>query len=186
MPVILYCPLFFKFLFLFILSRRCLDLIINKIKILPEYFAKFCSILKSHKDFTSLVTSFATSYIIYNHGKEIQEYIQIDDVLLYLNELLDKDENSALHPASKNTDRNGMSREEYFVSLLKIKSPNFIKRFMEYLALENSHCPNHIELYQLLKSLIDSLQNFPLPKFQNLQLPWKNTTAISKNSILTI
>ena len=101
--------------------------------------------------------------------------VQIDDVLLYLNELLDKDENSALHPASKSTDRNGMNREEYFVSLLKIKSPNFIKRFIEYLALENSHYPNHIELYQLLKSLIDSLQE----KFSITEVP-KPSAAMEK------
>lgn len=30
---------------------------------------------------------------------------------------------------------------------------------MEYLALENLYCPQHIKLYQLLKSLLDSLQD---------------------------
>jgi len=115
--------------------------------------------LKSHKYYESLVNNIAVSYILYNHEKEIREYVQIDNMLLYLEHLFTPMEIHALSASdSGDANRNGTSREEYFIALLKGKSPNFIENFMEYLALENNHCPHHSELYQLLRSLVDSLQ----------------------------
>ena len=129
----------------------------------PGYFEQFCSILKSDAHFKSLVPSIAISYILYNHEKEIQECIQVDDVLLYLEHLFTPSEKHALS-SSDNGDavRNGMSRKEYFITVLKGKMPYFNEQFMEYLAMREN-CPHHTELYQLLKSLVDSLQeNFSI------------------------
>ena len=42
---------------------------------------------QSDTHFKSLVPSIAISYILYNHEKEIQECIRVDDVLLYLQHL---------------------------------------------------------------------------------------------------
>ena len=139
--------------------RRCLEIIITKVRNLPDYFKQFCSILKSHEYFKSIVTSLALSYIMFNHEKEIQSSIQVDNIVLYLEQLLTPAEICALSSSEiGDTSRNGITREEYFTSLLRSKNPLFIENFMEYLALEDNHCPNHIGLYHLLKSLLDSLQ----------------------------
>ena len=82
-----------------------------------------------------------------------------------------------IHALSSNddADRNGMNRKEYFITLLKTKTPDFNKSFMNYLALENPHCPHHIELYQLLKILLDSLHEI----FTITDVP-KPSAAINK------
>ena len=161
---------------LIIHNRRCLEFVINKVKNLPEYFKQFCSILKSHHYFKSLVTSLTISYVIFDHEEEIREHIQVDNIVLYFEDLLTPVEICALSSSEVgDANRNGMNRNEYFITLLKTKKPFFIEKFMEYLALENNHCPNHIELYQLLKSLVDSLQEM----FTIIDAP-KPSAAITK------
>ena len=154
--------------------RRCLDTVINKVKNLPEYFEQFCSILKPHMHYKSFVTSIAISYTICNHEKEIQGCIQVDNVHLYLENLFTPSEIHAFS-SDDNADRDGMNRKQYFITLLIRKSPYFNKSFMEYLALENPYCPQHIELYHLLKSLLDNLQEM----FTITDVP-KPSAAISK------
>ena len=166
----------YMFITLTILHRRCLAIAIDKVKIVPEYFKQFCSVLKSHKYFESLVTSLAISYIILDHERDIQEYIQVDNIVPYLQHLLNPVEICALIETN-NANRNGMSRTEYFITLLKAKNPTFIETFMESLASDN-HCPNHIGLYQLLKSLVDSLQE----TFTIVKAP-KPSAAITKYQV---
>ena len=152
-----------------------MDIVISKVNDVPGYFEQFCSILKSDTHFKSLVPSIAISYILYNHEKEIQECIQVDDVLLHLEHLLTPSEKHALSSSDNGgAVRNGMSRKEYFITLLKSKMPHFNEQFMEYLAMREN-CPHHTELYQLLKSLVDSLQE----TFSIISPP-KPSVAISK------
>ena len=156
--------------------RRCLEIIISKVRNLPDYFKQFCSVLKSHEYFQSFVDSLALSYIMFNHEKEIQKSIQVDNIVLYLEQLLTPAEICTLSSTDfADTSRNGMTREEYFTTLLKKKNPYFIENFMEYLSLEDNHCPNHIGLYHLLKSLLDSLQEMFI--IENVP---KSSTAIIK------
>jgi len=97
------------------------------------------------------------SFVVYSNKEEIKEYIKIDTMLLYLDDLLTANDKAALHPGSVGyAKRDGLSREDYFITIINKKSANFVKRFMEYLALD---AENHSELYQLLQSLIESFSD---------------------------
>ena len=66
-------------------------------------------------------------------------------MLLYLDDLLTANEKAALDPSTVgHGKRNGLSREEFFITILNKKPATFIQRFMEYLALDSE---NHSELY---------------------------------------
>ena len=98
-----------------------------------------------------------TSFVIYSSRGEIKECIKIDAMLLYLDNLLSANEKAALDfNIVEHGKRNGLSREDYFITILNKKPATFIQRFMEYLALDSE---NHSELYQLLQSLIESFSD---------------------------
>lgn len=126
-------------------------------KVLPHYFEKFCSILRTDPRYREFVESMIVSCVVYNSEEEIKEHINIETVAVYLGDLLDANEIAALGcNGNSETLRNGASREDYFVTILKQKNPQFIKMFMKCLALDTA---NNTELYQLLQSLIDSLND---------------------------
>jgi len=137
--------------------RNCFNIILRKVKIVPDLFEKFCCILKTDPRFSSLVESMIVCFVAYSSEAEIKEYINIDALVVYLNNHLNANEKVALNSNSgSDVIRNGISREDYFITILKRKNRDFVKIFMECLALDNTY---HIELYQLLQSLIDSFND---------------------------
>ena len=125
---------------------------------MPDYFEKFCSILKTDPRYTAVVESMITCCVVYNSEEEIKEQINIDTVLVYLGEsFFDANEITALGCNTVGeTIRNGTSREEHFIKILKQKNSELIKVFMKCLELDDI---NHRELYQLLQSLVLSISD---------------------------
>ena len=126
-------------------------------RFLPDYFEKFCSILKTDPRYTTFVESMILCCVVFNSEEEIKEHLNIDTMAVYLGDLLGANEITALGcNVDSEAIRNGASREDYFVTMLKDKNLDFIKMFMKCLALD---IPNNAELYQLLQSLADSLND---------------------------
>ena len=132
------------------LYRKCLDIIINKVKELPDIFSQFCSILTTKSCFRGLVDDMTVFYIIVKNEMEIQAFIQIDKILLYLQDQLNTNQKRILSIGSS-----GINKEEYFTKIL-LDRPKFARTFMEYLSLQD--CPSHTELYQWLQSSVDSFK----------------------------
>ena len=127
-----------------------MDIIINKVKELPEIFPQFCSILTTNPCFRGLVDEMTVFYIIVKNETEIQAFIQIDKILLYLQDQLNADQKCTLSIGGS-----GINKEEYFTKIL-LNRPKFARTFMEYLSLQD--CPSHTELYQWLQSSVDSFK----------------------------
>ena len=133
-----------------LLCRKCLDFIIPKVKVLPDIFEQFCSVLFSESCFRGLIDDMSVFYIIVKNETEIQALIQIDKVLLYLQDQLDANQRHTL-----SVDGSRINKEEYFTKIL-LEKPEFARTFMEYLALQD--CPSHTELYHGLQSSVDSFK----------------------------
>ena len=136
--------------------RKCFDTVLRCVRLLPDYFEKFCSVLKTDPHYTAFVESMIECCVVYNSEEEIKEYLNIDTMAVYLGDLLDANDKTALGCNGGSEAVSGVSREDYFVTLLKQKNPEFIKIFMKCLALDVA---NNTELYQLLQSLVDSLSD---------------------------
>jgi len=52
-----------------------------------DHFEKFCCVLKSYPCYNSLAESLITSFVALSSKTDIKEYIKIDAVLLYLDDL---------------------------------------------------------------------------------------------------
>jgi len=149
------------------LYRKCFNTILKLVKLLPDYFEKFCLILRTDPQYREFVESMIVSCVVYNSEDEIKQHVNIDTMAVCIGDLLDANKvYVAALDSNGGSDaiRNGASREDYFVA--KGKNPEFIKMFMKCLALD---IENNSELYLLLQSLIDSLRDtVDSPSMMNL------------------
>lgn len=132
-----------------------MDIIIKRVNILAKDFEQFCSVLTTQPCFRGLVDDMTVFYIVAKNKTEIQSFIQVDKILLYLEDQLTTNQKLTLS-----------NREECFVKIL-LDRPKFTRKFMECLALQD--CPSHTELYHWLQSLINSFKEF-LPSILNIHV----------------
>ena len=135
-----------------------MDFIIYKVKVLPDIFEQFCSVLFSESCFRELIDDMSVFYIIVKNETEIQALIQIDKVLLYLQDQLNANQRHALSVGGSRA-----NKEEYFTKIL-LDRPKFARTFMEYLTRQD--CPGHTKLYHWLQSSVDSFKKL-LPSILN-------------------
>jgi len=130
-----------------------LDIILTKVRIVPNHFEKFCTILKTDPHFKPFLDSMIVCFTVYSSETEITEFINIISLVIHLNDLLSSDEKAALDfNAFSNVNRTEKNLKDYLTMILKQKDPKFVKMFMKHLASDTSNS----KLYQLLQGRIDS------------------------------
>ena len=125
------------------LYRECLDSIILRVKIIPDYFKSFCCILNTRSCYESIVKSLVKCYSVYRNEEQIKKYIDIEKVLSHFKDSLTRDK--FLEFSAKITSTTIKNRNEYFIKILQEENLDFIDKFIKYLALKD--CPDHSELY---------------------------------------
>ena len=57
--------------------RKCLDSIIPRVKIIPDYFKTFCCILNTRSCYESIVKSLVKCYSVYKNEKHIKNILKL-------------------------------------------------------------------------------------------------------------
>ena len=128
-----------------------MDVIIQAVDVLPDYFEKFCSVLNIMSCYDSVKESLVMCYIVYKSETQIKTYVDIEKVFLHFKDALTRDQ---LLTEKVNVDKCTESREEHFIKILQRKDPHFVDELVKYLALED--CPNHSKLFHCIQNLKDS------------------------------
>ena len=127
------------------INRECLDAIILRVKIMPNYFKIFCCILNIRSCYKLIVKSLISCYSVYKNEEHIKKYIEIERVLSHFKTVLAKDKFCKI--SAKITEQAADSyvdNKECLIKILQEENPKFIEKFIDYLALQD--CPNHLEL----------------------------------------
>ena len=141
-----------KYILYSYICRKCLDIILEKIKTAPDHFEKFCTILKTGPCFIPFLEIMIMCFTVHSSETEIKEFININSLVANLNDFLNSDEKELLDPNTHGeVARTGEdSQKDYFVKISKHKNQIYIKMFMKHLASETSNT----KLYQLLQGRI--------------------------------
>ena len=138
--------------------RECLDSIIPRVKIIPDYFKTFCCILNTRSCYESVVKSLVKCYSVHKDEEQIKEYIETEKVLSHFKDSLTKCK--FLELSAKITSTNtGKNKNEYFIKILKEENLDFINKFIKYLELKD--CPSHSELYHHIQKSQDEILCIP-------------------------
>ena len=132
------------------MNRECLDAIILRVKIIPDYFRIFCCVLNTRSCYELMVESLINCYSVYKNDVHIIKYIDTQRVLSHFKTALAKDKfymiSAKITGQAADSDKDN---KECFVKILHEENPEFIKTFTDYLALKD--CPNHSELHHHLQ-----------------------------------
>ena len=150
------------------LYRECLDSIIPRVKIIPEYFKTFCSILNTRSCYESIVKSLVKCYSVYKNEEQIKEHIDIEKVTSHF-----KDSEKFLELSIK-IKSTTINRNECFIKILQEANLDFVNKFVKYL----EDCPSHSELYHHIQKSQDEILCIPsttiLPGIRRYQDYLKN------------
>ena len=122
--------------------RECLDSIIPRVKIIPNYFKRFYCILNTRSCYKSIVKSLVKCYSVYKNEEHIKKYIKTEKLLGHFKNSLTRDKFLELFAKIVSTTKNS---NDCFIEVLKKENPDFIDKFIEYLELKD--CPSHSKLY---------------------------------------
>ena len=132
------------------MNRECLDAVILRVKIIPDYFRIFCCVLNTRSCYESMVESLINCCSVYKNEVHIKKYIDTQRILSHFKTALAKDKfcmiSAKITGKAADSDKDN---KECFVKILHEENPEFIKKFTDYLALKD--CPNHSELYHHLQ-----------------------------------
>ena len=136
------------------LYRECLDSIIPRVNIIPDYFKTFCCILNMSSCYESIVKSLVKCYSVYKNEEQIKQYIETEKLLLRFKDSLTK--GIFLELSAKITSTTtGKNKNECFIKILKEEKLDFINKFVKYLELKD--CPSHSELYYHIQKSQDEI-----------------------------
>ena len=139
------------------MNRECLDVIILRVKIMPDYFKIFCWVLNTRPCYESMVKSLINCYSVYKNEVHIKKCIEVERVLSHFKTALAKGKFCKI--IAKITEQavdSYIDNKECLVKALQEENPEFIEKFTDYLALKD--CPNHLELnHHLQKAKLEIL-----------------------------
>ena len=142
------------------LYRECLDSIILRVKIIPDYFKTFCCILNTRSCYESIVKSLVKCYSVYRNEEQIKKYIDIEKVLPHFKDSLARDKFLEFSAKITSTSLNyNENRNKCFIKILQEENPDFVDKFIQFLALKD--CPNHSELYHHIQKSQDEILCIP-------------------------
>ena len=140
------------------ICRECLDSIIPRVKIIPDYFKTFCCILNTRSCYESIVKSLVNCYSVYKNEEHIKKYTETEKLLLHFKDSLTKSKFLELSTKITNT-TTGKNRSECFIKILKEENLDLINKFVQYLKLKD--CPSHSELYHHIQKSQDEILSIP-------------------------
>ena len=127
------------------MNRECLDVIILRVKNVPDYFKTFCCVLNTRSCYELMVKSLINCYSVYKNEVHIKNYIEIERLLSHFKTAIAKDKFCKI--SAKITGQAADSyvdSKECLFKILQEENPKFIEKFTDYLALQD--CPNHLEI----------------------------------------